>query len=86
MPDNAWKLTSNVASFRILYYFWPILPMISYKENTNWSIKKMAMPFLKNHFAILYHYILEYWKPLSVSLFNFVRVMSAHGALLRNSN
>ena len=40
--------------------------------------------FLKNCFSILYHYILEYWKPLSFSLFHFVRVTSAHGTGVRN--
>ena len=44
----------------ILYHFLPILPMILYKENTNQSIKKMAMPFLQKHFAILFPYVLEY--------------------------
>ena len=50
----AWKLPENS-------HFLLILP----RENTNQSISKKAIHFLKNCFAILYHYILEYWKPLS---------------------
>ena len=61
----------------ILYHFCPISPMIYHRENRNRSIKKKAKYFLKNCFAILFHYIQEYWKPPSFSLFNFVRVTSA---------
>ena len=68
----AWNLPENS-------HFLLILPAFKHRENTNRSISKKAIRFLKNCFAILYHYILEYWKPLSYSLLHFVRVTSAHG-------
>ena len=49
-----------------------------HRKNRNLSIKKKAIRFLKKCFAILYHYILEYSKPPSFSLFHFVRLASAH--------
>ena len=69
----------------ILYHFCPISPMIYHRENRNRSIKKKAKRFLKNRFAILFHYIQEYWKPPSFSLFNFVRVTSALGTVVSSN-